>query len=312
MQALFEVILPVFLVLGFGYLAAWRGWFPEAAVDGLMKFATNFAVPVLLFRSIAGLDIGASFDPGLLISFYTGAFSGFFLGFFGARILFGRPWTDCVAIGFTCLFSNSLLLGLPITERAYGPDALAGNYAIVSIHAPLIYAFGIAMMEWVKSRGQGRPVRGVAAEIGRAISRNPLVIGIALGFVVNLSGLPQPAPVWSAVEMIARSALPAALFGLGGVLFRYRPEGDLKTIAMVCAITLIAHPAITYALGRWGFGLSVDQMRSAVVTAAMAPGVNAYLFSNMYGAARRVTASSVLLATALSIFTAWGWLHLLP
>ncbi|MDA1154925.1 MAG: AEC family transporter, partial [Proteobacteria bacterium] len=49
-----------------------------------------------------------------------------------------------------------------------------------------------------------------------------------------------------------------------------------------------------------------------MLTAAMAPGVNAYIFANMYGRARRVAASSVLLATGLSILTVWGWLAVLP
>ena len=44
----------------------------------------------------------------------------------------------------------------------------------------------------------------------------------------------------------------------------------------------------------------------------MAPGVNAYMFAHMYGVGKRVNASAVLVATAVSIFTAWGWLHLLP
>ena len=44
----------------------------------------------------------------------------------------------------------------------------------------------------------------------------------------------------------------------------------------------------------------------------MAPGVNAYLFADMYGVAMRVAASTVLIATALSIFTIWGWLQILP
>ena len=52
--------------------------------------------------------------------------------------------------------------------------------------------------------------------------------------------------------------------------------------------------------------------RSAVITAAMAPGVNSYIFASMYGRAKRVAASSVLLATAASILTAWLWLGLLP
>ena len=48
------------------------------------------------------------------------------------------------------------------------------------------------------------------------------------------------------------------------------------------------------------------------VTAAMAPGINAYVFANMYGRAKRVAASSVLLATGLSVGTVWVWLAILP
>jgi predicted permease len=43
----------------------------------------------------------------------------------------------------------------------------------------------------------------------------------------------------------------------------------------------------------------------------MAPGINAYIFANMYGVARRVAASAVLLSTAATILTAWLWLGLL-
>jgi malonate transporter and related proteins len=49
-----------------------------------------------------------------------------------------------------------------------------------------------------------------------------------------------------------------------------------------------------------------------VVTAAMAPGVNAYMFAHLYGVAKRVNASAVLVATALSIVSIWGWLQILP
>ena len=103
-----------------------------------------------------------------------------------------------------------------------------------------------------------------------------------------------------------------ALFGLGGLLVRYRPEGDLNAISMVVAISLIVHPAITYGLGKWVFVLDQAQFRSAVITAAMAPGLNTYLFAHMYGAARRVAASAVLMATAVSILSVWIWLTILP
>lgn len=312
MTGLLDVILPVFLIIGFGYLAAYAKLFDDGAVDGVMRFAQNFAAPALLFKSVAQLDLSQAYHPALFASFYAGAFAGFAIGYFGARNLFARTAAESVAIGFACMFSNSLLLGVPITERAYGTDALSGNYAIISIHAPLLYGFGITVMELVRSKGAGLSMMGLTTQVLRAILSQPLVIGIIAGFAVNLSGFALPQVAWSAVDMMARTAIPVALFGLGGVLLRYKPEGDMKCIAMVCICSLIVHPGVAYLLGRYAFGLSVPDLRSAVITGAMAPGVNAFLFANMYGVAKRVAASAVLIGTVATIVTAWMWLSILP
>jgi len=309
MQALIDVILPVFLVIAFGYAAVWKGFFSDAGVDGLMKFTQHFAIPCLLFRAISGLDLGQEFDPALLVAFYLGACAGFAAAFIGARLVFARSWADCVAIGFCGLFSNSVLLGLPIAERAFGAEALRFNYAIIALHAPICYGIGVTAMEIV--RNPGTAPLATAAKVARAMFRNALVIGIALGFAVNLTGLPLPTTLQSAIDLIVRAALPAALFGLGGALVRYRPEGDMRAILWVCCCSLVLHPAVAFGLGK-AFGLSTDALRAAVLTAAMAPGVNTYIFADLYGAARRVAASSVLIGTGLSIVTIWLWLLVLP
>ena len=64
MTALIEVILPVFLVLGFGYAVVAFRLFGADAVDALMRFAQNFAVPCLLFRGVAKLVCGPGFRRG--------------------------------------------------------------------------------------------------------------------------------------------------------------------------------------------------------------------------------------------------------
>ncbi|NOD82903.1 AEC family transporter [Ruegeria sp. HKCCD6119] len=308
LQSLIDVILPVFLVIGAGYTATRTGYFKEAHVDGLMKFTQGFAIPCLLFLAIAHLDLSASFDPRLLASFYSAAALCFTTGLFGARIIFGRDWEDCVAIGFCCLFSNSVLLGLPITERAYGPENLTGNYAIIAFHSPFCYGVGITVMEVVRNRGHGgmRMARSVLS----AMFKNALILGITLGFLVNLSGLAIPAVVDEALGLITRAALPGALFALGGVLVKYKPEGDLRTIAYVCCISLMLHPSLVWVFGK-STSLPQDLFRSGVLNAAMAPGFNAYIFANMYGRAKRVAASAVLIGTASSILTVWLWLTLL-
>lgn len=312
MSALLDVILPVFLIIGFGYTAARVGIFGETAVDGVMRYAQTFALPVLLFKSVAALDLSQAYNLGLMLSFFAGAFAGFAFAFLGARLLFKRPLTDSIAIGFAGLFSNTLLLGLPITERAYGPESLAGNYAIISVHSPMLYTFGILLMELARAKGQVSNRTALVQQVLKSVFSQPLVLGVLCGFIANLSGLTIPSFIASAVQMMAGSGIPAALFGLGGVLWRYRPEGDRGTIAMVVAASLLVHPAVAYLLGHFGFNLDAASLRSVTVTAAMAPGVNAYLFAHMYGVGKRVAASAVLIATALSIFTTWGWLHLLP
>ena len=308
MSALLEVIIPVFLIIGFGYCTVWARLFSIDTIDGLMKFSQNFAIPVLLFNAIAKVDLANVFDLNLFFSFYVGATAGFLIGFLGSHYLFNRPLEDSVAIGFCCLFSNTVMLGLPITERAYGEDVLQHNFAIVSIHAPFCYFLGITVMELVKS--SEKSIRKKSVVILKAMFSNALVVGIVLGFFINICGISLAKSIQASVDMITAVALPAALFGMGGVLYQYRPAGDIGPIVMICTTSLLIHPAIVWFTGS-NLELTDMQLRSAIITAAMAPGINTYVFANMYGKAKRIASTGVLFSTALSIGTVWLWLTLL-
>ena len=140
---------------------------------------------------------------------------------------------------------------------------------------------------------------------------NALVVGIILGFFTNILGINLANTIQASIDMITAVALPAALFGMGGVLYQYRPEGDIGPIVMICLVSLLIHPTVVWFTGS-GSGLTDAQMRSAVITAAMAPGINTYVFANIYRKAKRVASTGVLLSTALSIGTVWVWLNLFP
>jgi len=305
-SVLLNVTAPIFLVLGFGYLAVWKGFFSDEGADMLMKFTTNFAFPCLLFRAISTLNLAQHFDWPLLVSYYTGSVTVFGLGIAGAMLLFRRPLQDAIAIGFACMFANSVMLGLVVTQRAFGADALGPNYGIVAIHAPFCYLLGVTAMEVARNPGGGALV--AARSVATSMARNALMIGILLGFAANLSGLTVPGVVSDAIDLMVRAALPVALFSLGGVLVRYRPEGDLVQAGFVAAVSLVVHPLIVWLMATKVIGIDRASMQSAILTAAMAPGVNSYIFANMYGTARRVAATSLLIATGASIVTVSGWL----
>ncbi len=303
-----NIIAPVFILIGAGYLAVKGKLFSNDMVDGLNKFVVLFAIPCLLFNATSTLDLGAAYNWRVLVSFYTGATVNFVIVTTLALKLFHRPPGEAVAIGFGALFSNLLLLGLSISERAYGVQSLDPAYAIISLHAPFCYLLGITAMEFTGAKG--RTLAGTAGIVAKAMFRNSLMIGLGLGFAVNLSGLALPDVAQSAVDMISRTALPAALFGLGGVLTRYVVSDTIYEAGMVSSLSLLLHPTIAYGLCLW---LLVPDAttRSVVLLAAMAPGVNAYLFAAMYGKAVNTAASAVILGTSLSVITISIWLWIL-
>ncbi|MEM6487586.1 MAG: AEC family transporter [Pseudomonadota bacterium] len=304
--ALFLIVLPVFLVVAAGYAAVRFRAYPDAGVDPLVKFATGIAVPVLLFRAIYQLDLGRVLEPALLASFYTGALVSFAAGTLTARHLFGRRPGEAVAIGFCALFSNSVLIGLPIMNRAYGADALEPVFAIIAFHAPFCYLVGITTMEF--SRRDGVGFRATVRRVGDEMLHNALTLGILAGFAANLTGLVLPEPVLAAVDLIAAAGLPVALFALGGVLTRYRLRAEVGEAAVASAFSTMLHPAVAWVLATQVFALEPEFARAAVVIAAMPTGVNGYIFAAMYNRAVGIAASTVLLATAASVFSITFWL----
>jgi predicted permease len=309
MLEILQIVLPVFIVIGAGYLAVKVKFFTNKDVDSLMRFVQLFAIPCLLFIATAKLDLAAVFRPQLLISYYLGSIACFVLGIMGARIFFKRRPGESVVIGFGAMFSNTVLLGLPIMERAYGAGSTEPNLAIIAVHVPFGYLLGITTMELL--RADGRALHQTAVIVVKSIFSNAMVIGLILGMAFNLLAIPLPGAADVALSMFSRAALPAALFGLGGILVRYSLTERLGEIVMVCVIRLFVHPGIAYVMSHMVFGLSIEFVRGAVIASAMAPGVNAFIFASLYDRAKGTAASVVLIGTIASIFSVSMWLLIL-
>jgi predicted permease len=304
-----QIVLPVFILIAAGYGAVRSGFLSDLDVNGLMKIVQNIAIPSLLFMAMVRLDLSAVFKTQLLLSYYIGSLACFVLGIFGATLFFGRRPGEAVVLGFSAMFSNTVLLGLPIMERAYGPGSTEPNLAVIAIHVPFCYLLGITTMEMF--RADGRAWHRTALVIVREIFSNPMVVGLFLGLAVNLISVTLPEAVKIALDMLARAALPGALFGLGGILTRYSLSQRLSEVAMVSAIRLFVHPGIALFLSDVVFDLSDALVRGVVITAAMAPGANAYIFANMYDRAIGSAASVVLIGTVASVFSVSFWLLVL-
>ncbi|MEL6435480.1 MAG: AEC family transporter [Pseudomonadota bacterium] len=309
MFAIFLTIAPVFILIAAGYGAVRSGYVAASMGTALNTYAVKIAVPVLLFRAMANLDFAQAFSLPLLVSFYTGALACFVLGIIGARIVFKRRPGESVAIGFGATFSNSVLLGIAIVERSFGQQALVPAFGIIAFHASLLYIVGMVTMELM--RRDGRPMAETLKRAGKSIIANPLMIGILAGVSLNFSGLPLADPFDTATAMLAASAIPAALVGIGASMTQYQMTSGLRESAMIAFLSLIIHPAIVLGLAHYVFALEPMMVMVAVTIAAMPPGVNIYIFASMYDRAVDVAASAFLLSTVLAVVTVTVWLYAL-
>ena len=309
MLNIFITVLPVFLIIGAGYAVMWRRLITKDVIDALAQFAQKFAIPCLLFLAVAELDLKAYFNIPLFASYYIPASLIFIIGGFTGYLLFNRTPAQAVAVGFTVLFSNMVLLGFTIMERAYGVDALSTNYALASVHVLFCYIIGITCMETLRANGHG--VILIIGSVFKAIFQNTLALGLILGFTFNFSGIILPETLSVVLEMMARSALPVALFALGGALYRYKLSSNLPEVGAVAIIKLFIFPTLVYIMGTYVFELEASVRNSAVLIAAMPPGINTYIFASMYNRAQKTAATSIVICTGLSIFTITAWLAFL-
>lgn len=306
MLSVLNVIAPVFVLIGLGYLAVRLKLYPQDGVRGLLAYVNNFATPCLLFRAMLEVDFQAAFNPSIIAPYYLGAFSVMLIGALVARYAFKRRPGEAVSVGFASMFTNTVLVGIPVLQRAFGEEAMPIIYSIIGLHAPILMTVGMFVMELARRDG-GKVSAALWQGLRKSVT-NPILIGIALGIIGNFFGLRLAGVAEDVTLLLAGTVMPVALFGLGGALNEYRLGDTWAQALMTSSLQLIVHPAIAWVVMVPVLGVDPDLARYGVLLAAMPAGINIYIFATFYNRAVDVAANTILLSTVLSLFTITGWL----
>ncbi len=309
MLQIVNVVLPVFAIITLGYGAVRFRLYPTEGVRGLVAFVNNFATPCLLFEAMLRSDFGSTFNLAVIAPFYVGALVSLGLGSVIAHRWFRARPGESVASGFAAMFSNTVLIGIPVLHRAYGDAALPTVFTIIAFHAPALITLGMIVMELVRRDG-GSLMRSLAAALVRIV-RNPLLWGVALGLAANWMQLDIPEPGTAFIEMMSAAVLPAALFGMGGALNAYRVSESWVQASAMSVLKLVLHPLIAYVLMLHVLHVPLEIARYGILLAAMPTGINAYVFSTYYDRGVNVATNVVLISTVASVLTVATWLYIL-
>lgn len=309
MFTVLNVVAPIFAIVALGYLAVRFRLYPAEGVKGLITFVNNFATPCLLFRAMLNVDFAETFSFRLIGPYYLGALLVFVVGILIARTTFRRSPGESVSAGFSGMFTNTVLLGIPILQRAYGDAAMPIIFTIVGTHAAILMTSAMLTMEFARRDGEplGRALIGALLRI----AQNPLLIGIALGLVGNLAGIRLPEAVDAFTLIMAQAIVPVALFGLGGALNEYRLADNWALALNLSLLKLILHPLIVWVIMIHILKVDHAIARYPILLAAMPTGINAYIFATYYKRGQDIAANTILITTVLSVLTASVWLYIL-
>lgn len=309
MLAILTVIAPIFALMALGYTAVRFRLFPADGIKSLIAFVNNFATPCLLFYSLLTSDFRSAFNLSIIGPYYLGAIICFVIGIVIAMKVFGNTPGESVSVGFSGTFTNTVLVGLPIMSRAYGPDALPVTLSIIGLHGAILLTVGMITMELMRRDGQSLGRTLLVA--GKRVGSNPLIWGIVAGMIGYFSGLTLIEPAEAFLTMMASAVVPAALFGIGGALNEFKLSDNWKQALIASIIKLVVHPAIAYVLMIWVLRVPTELARYGILLAAMPAGVNVYVFATYYNRGVSVAANTILIATVASAATISIWLYLL-
>lgn len=306
MSAVLGITGPIFALIGLGWLVTRAGVFQAGDLRALGRYVVMLALPALIFRAVTAHDLASLVDGGYLAAYLGGSLATLAIGYgFGRRAGLDGAASTFQAMGMAC--ANSGFIGYPmllIALPALADRALALNMTVENlVMIPLVLVFA-------ERSGPG----GGAVRTARRVGTNPIVLALAAGLAVALTGVRVPAAIVQALDLVARSSAAVSLVVIGGTLVGVRRAGQGGRVATVVAGKLLLHPlavAAGFALLRVA-GVPVDpELAAAGVLVAATPAMGIYpILAAQYG--QGATAAVAMLAMTLgSFFTLGGLLWVL-
>lgn len=295
MVSIVFILLPLFGLIGIGYVAGHKKIAKPDWVSVLNLFGFYIAFPALIFKSLAFADISLQLH-GMILLLQLGIATGIMLLTYGIGTWLGLNKADRNTYTIGLYFSNAGYIGISALQLVFGDAAAAEGAVIVSAMIVVTLTLGIGLLEASKHRA----VRLKPILLG--IARNPLIWATLVGFVVGFSSLELPTVIVQFVELLAATASPTVLVALGIFMAFNRPKQHALRQASVLAIgKVVIIPAI---LGATVWLLpNSDWLDTTFIQSVMPVAITAFALSEIYPMNRPVISSSIVISVLLSFVT---------
>jgi malonate transporter and related proteins len=303
-------VLPVFGMIILGYIFARLNIIDAAAGRGISLFVFNVAIPALLFRTMATLDMKDAAPWNLWLSYFGGLAITWILTAYVSRFIPSLNFSAGAAASMAAGFGNLALLGTPLALAHFGQVIAVPLAMILSIHAPLLWLSATLHRELGHHSGSFS-IQRTGQELLRNLARNAIVIALLAGSLLRITGLGlNPIPD-KMLMMLSDASVPTALFALGVSLSSYTLRGSWDGMFTLIGLKMLVMPLLVFQLAHDVMHLPPLWSKIAVLFAAMPTGANAFLFAQNNDEAVPAVSGAIALGTGLAAITASILLYLM-
>ena len=307
-------LLPVVLLILIDFVAGKARLVRGESVRDLSNLVFLVLTQALLFRTMSGVHIEQlDFQPVVQYFLVAGILFVAMLWAYGGD-------SRASVLALASIFSNTLMIGVPLIGLAYGQQGQVLLFTLISLHALVLLSAATLVLELQVAHEQAalsgahRPIwRTVALAIRNAIV-HPVPLPILVGLVYAQTGWGLHPIVDRPLALLGSAFGPIALVLVGITLSQTAIGKQWVSALKLSLVKTVLHPMLMLAVG-WFLGLRGLHLAVMTVAAALPIGANVFLFSQRYRKEEDAVTAGVAVSTLTSmpgISLAMAVLALLP
>lgn len=289
MTVFIQVVLPVLLVFGAGYLLQKLA---KLDLKSVSTVALYIMLPCLVFKTFYNADLNGEYVMMLVFSALL-LVSILVINKVVAKVK-GYDASMESGLILSTAFMNSGNYGAPIILFAFGEAGFVYSVSFLVLQAIIMNFFGV----YYAARGKSGLRMAIVS-----VLKMPPTYAVIVALIMNLGSIKMPGNLMSSVDLLANASIPMVMVVLGMQLAGISLKNmDWSKASYASVVRLIASPAIAFVLTL--FLPMSDLMASVlIVSAAMPSAATTTIYAVQFDSKPELVSSITLMTTLLSVIT---------
>lgn len=299
MGIILSALFPTFAILAIGFLSEKFNVLGENSAKVLTRYVYYFALPSVLFVSMASEPLSKSLNLPFIYAFTLSSLIIYIIGFLGS--IFFKPANIRIASMRALAVSspNTAYMGIPVLFSLFGNQAIS-PVAVSTIILIAILSITLFILEIRTQKSQ--PAGKAIVHILFRFFKNPLVISPILGILFAISNLKLPVFATSFFHQLGMTAGPCALFAVGQTLVKSSFFAEKIEFSFVAFSKLLLHPLLML-IFIFTFHPPIFWAACGFILAALPSAAINFVVAQQYGIYEKRSSALIFETTLFSIIT---------